>query len=159
MLYRQLDSWRKWWQCFTVGHAHRANVVPIICDHWRMQQTNTPPTAEILVACLCANWCGTCREYQPLFEQLQAQLPNIRFLWIDVEDESDLVDPIEVENFPTLLIAKPGTVHCFGTVTPHRETLLRLIEAQRATDARALPASPDRDDLVKRLWQHNVPDK
>ena len=117
-----------------------------------MQLAKTPTNPEMLVACLCAEWCGACREYQPLFEQLQAQFPDTRFLWIDVEDESDLVDPIEVENFPTLLIAKPGTVHFFGTVTPHRETLQRLVEAQRASDAQALAASPHRDGLAKRLW-------
>lgn len=111
---------------------------------------------ELLVACLCANWCGTCRDYQPLFAQLQAQFADVRFLWIDVEDESDLVDPIEVENFPTLLMATRQHVRFFGTVLPHRETLVRLIEVQRAPGASALRPEPDRDGLAKRLWQRTL---
>ena len=121
-----------------------------------MQTPNNPSEPHMLVACLCAEWCGTCREYQVLFEQLQTQFSGVQFLWIDVEDESDLVDPIEVENFPTLLISKLGAAYFYGTVTPHRETLLRLIEAQRVPDARPLTPSPDRDGLVQRLWEHKV---
>lgn len=120
-------------------------------------QPETQP--ELLVACLCADWCGTCRDYQPLFAQLQAQFAGVRFLWIDVEDESDLVDPIEVENFPTLLMATRQHVRFFGTVLPHRETLVRLIEAQQAPDAPALAPSPERDALAQRLWQRIIRDK
>ncbi|MDE2418974.1 MAG: thioredoxin family protein [Burkholderiales bacterium] len=90
--------------------------------------TSTQP--PLLVACLCAQWCRTCDEYQPLFVQLQKEFPHARFQWVDIEDEADLVDPIEVENFPTILIATAGKAGFFGTVTPHIDTLRRLIQAQ-----------------------------
>jgi len=64
----------------------------------------SPKPTELLVACLCADWCGACREYKPLFDSLAIKFPNVRFLWVDVEDEADLIDPIEVEDFPTILI-------------------------------------------------------
>jgi len=87
---------------------------------------------NLLVACLCADWCGACREYKPLFDSLARKFPNVRFLWVDVEDEADLIDPIEVEDFPTILIAKGHESDMqalfFGTVLPHVETLERLIQ-------------------------------
>ena len=82
----------------------------------------------LLVACLCAEWCGTCNQYQPLFEQLQKDFPQVRFRWVDIEDEADLVDPIEVDNFPTLLVCGEQVVHFFGTVMPHIETLRRMVQ-------------------------------
>jgi thiol-disulfide isomerase/thioredoxin len=106
----------------------------------------------LLVACLCADWCGACREYKPRFEQLQATFPDVQFVWVDVEDESDLVDPIEVENFPTLLMATRERVQFFGTVMPHLETLQRLIETQLAPGAPAQVLEPMHDTLAKRLW-------
>ena len=96
---------------------------------------NAPP---FLVVCLCAQWCGTCRDYKPLFNQLETQFPGVRFVWIDVEDQAALVDPIEVENFPTLLIARDGLPLFFGTITPHLEILRRLVQ-QYADDTNAQP--------------------
>ena len=106
----------------------------------------------MLVACLCADWCGTCRDYQSKFEQLRTQFPGVQFVWIDVEDESELVDPIEVENFPTLLIAARERVRFFGTIMPHLETLQRLVETQLVPDAPAQPQDPVVAGLAQRLW-------
>ena len=93
---------------------------------------NSSKPVQYIVACLCADWCGACREYKPLFDSLARKFPNVRFLWVDVEDEADLIDPIEVEDFPTILIAKGHESDMqalfFGTVLPHVETLERLIQ-------------------------------
>jgi thiol-disulfide isomerase/thioredoxin len=107
--------------------------------------------APLLVACLCAQWCGTCRDYQPLFNQLQTDFPQVRFTWVDVEDESELVDPVEIENFPTLLMARGGSALFFGTVMPHLETLKRLIQNHLQADARPVPQSDDVVQLAARL--------
>ena len=97
----------------------------------------------MLVACLCADWCGACREYKPLFDSLARKFPNVRFLWVDVEDEADLIDPVEVENFPTILIAKGDAPLFFGTVLPHVETLVRLIQDKMTDDARVTVKDAD----------------
>lgn len=117
-----------------------------------LHPTTQPTAPALLVACLCADWCGACREYKSRFEQLQATFPGVVFVWVDIEDESDLVDQIEVENFPTLLMATRGRVQFFGTVMPHLETLQRLIETQLAADAPAPPQEPMVESLAKRLW-------
>ena len=96
-----------------------------------MTSSHTPLSKPLLVACLCAQWCGTCKDYAPLFEGLQADFPGAVFRWIDIEDESELVDPIEVENFPTLLIASGGQARFFCTLTPHIETLKRMIQSHQ----------------------------
>ncbi|APW43274.1 thioredoxin family protein [Rhodoferax saidenbachensis] len=113
------------------------------------QTTPSPAVAPLLVACLCAAWCGTCTDYQPLFAQLQKDFPGVRFVWVDIEDESELVDPIEVENFPTLLIAAGENTRFFGTVTPHLETLRRLI--QSAAQGGSSVTTPDVVALTQRL--------
>lgn len=72
-----------------------------------------------LVACLCADWCGSCREYRAGFAALSARHgERADFAWIDVEDESDALGDPDLENFPTLLIAAGDVALFYGAVTP-----------------------------------------
>jgi thiol-disulfide isomerase/thioredoxin len=97
------------------------------------------------VACLCADWCGTCRDYRADFERaVQAQAgAGIHGVWIDIEDQAELVGAIDVENFPTLLIARGDDVLFFGTVTPHLSTLTRLMQAAVAGNTHLGGVAPD----------------
>ena len=66
-------------------------------------------------ACLCAEWCDTCVEYQPGFLALGAEDSRAReFRWIDIEDEAEEVGDLEVENFPTIRVTRDGEVLFYG---------------------------------------------
>ena len=95
-------------------------------------EPNQPtPSATLLVVCLCAAWCGVCTEYRSRFEQvhatIKAEYPLAQFVWLDVEDEADLLHPLDVDDFPTLLIAKDQVPLFFGPLTPQAQTLERLV--------------------------------
>jgi hypothetical protein len=93
----------------------------------------TPPPS-LFVACLCAEWCGSCRDYRAAFEaQTETARPGDRHAWIDIEDHADVLGEHDIETFPTLLIADAaGRPLFFGTVTPHGGTLERLVDSARA---------------------------
>ena len=101
-----------------------------------MSALSPPAQAKAMhVFCLCAQWCGTCREYQPIFDQLASQWPDVRFVWVDIESHDDLLGDLDIENFPTLLIADAqGHARFAGTVLPHAETLQRMCQAALAGD-------------------------
>jgi len=102
-----------------------------------------------LVVCFCAAWCDACKEYQPKFESLAAQHPQACFVWVDIEDHSDLLGDEDVENFPTIAIIEGNQTRFLGTILPHIEHLDRLIMAMRApgkTQTTRLPS-----DLVDAL--------
>lgn len=82
------------------------------------------------VVCLCAAWCGTCGEYESTFAELQRSAPGHRYRWIDIEDEADLVGDIDVETFPTLVIAAQGRVLFAGPVLPRLGDAQRLLAVQ-----------------------------
>jgi hypothetical protein len=46
---------------------------------------------------------------------------------MDVEDEADFLDPLDVENFPTLLIGKGDRALFWGPITPQATTLERMV--------------------------------
>jgi len=82
------------------------------------------------VACLCAAWCDTCQAYRATFDALAARHPLQHFVWIDIEDQADLVGDFDVENFPTLLIQRRDRVAFFGVVLPELRIADRLLTAQ-----------------------------
>ena len=86
-----------------------------------------------LVACLCAAWCGTCNDYRATFERLAREHADWRFVWVDIEDESDALAPfdLDIENFPTVLVARGNELRFLGTLLPHPATLNRTLAAAR----------------------------
>ena len=102
-----------------------------------------PAAAPTWVVCLCAEWCGTCRDYRPAFERIAAAHPELRFAWVDVEDHSDVADDFDVETFPTLLVVGAKGTHFLGPMLPHPETLTRMLGA--------LPAAQPSSETVTTL--------
>jgi thiol-disulfide isomerase/thioredoxin len=98
--------------------------------------------STIHIACLCAAWCRLCDEYRPLLQALAAEFTRAgvraHWHWVDIEDEADLVGDLDVETFPTLVIADDTQVRFAGPVTPQRDTLQRLL---RATVLEAAPGA------------------
>jgi thioredoxin 1 len=77
---------------------------------------------------LCAQWCGVCRDYQA-FVELQQQGSPARWVWVDIEAQSDLLGDLDIENFPTLLITEGDALRFLGTVTPQPEVAERLLQS------------------------------
>jgi thioredoxin 1 len=105
-----------------------------------------------VVACLCAAWCGSCRDYKIAFEALASRHPDHQFVWIDIEDQADIVGDIDVENFPTLLIQRGQTVVFFGTMVPEVRVAERLFQSQLDKNRTTLNSEATSSD-EKRRWQ------
>lgn len=88
-----------------------------------------PAAARRWVACLCADWCGTCRDYRPLFDQVASAHPGLVFVWLDIEDEAALVDDLEIDTFPTVLVGEGSRLLFAGPLLPHAATLSRMLAA------------------------------
>jgi thioredoxin 1 len=87
----------------------------------------TPDTTPLVVA-LCAAWCDTCTEFRAAFERIARARPAMVFLWLDIEDDSELCGDIDVENFPTLAIYRREHLLHYGVSLPLEGTVSRLID-------------------------------
>ena len=128
-----------------------------------MNARSSPEPEPLLVACLCAQWCRTCDAYRDTLAatrdamRLGHPAAAMRFVWVDIEDESELVGDLDIEDFPTILLARGDRVLFFGPVLPHAQTLDRLVRNALDNDMAALPAAtlaPDVRALPARLRQH-----
>ena len=107
-----------------------------------------------IVACLCAGWCGTCSGYRTVFDELAARHPDKFFLWVDIEDQADVVGELDIDNFPTLLIQRGDLVAFFGTTLPDPGLAHRLVQAQAAHSADELAAQA-LGSAERRQWQRD----
>ena len=94
------------------------------------QLSSTLSEDKWVVACLCAAWCDVCKQYRAGFDALADEHPQHQFVWIDIEDQADLVGDLDVENFPTILIQYRDTVVFYGTMLPEPRQVARLLQAQ-----------------------------
>ena len=90
------------------------------------------------------------------FDQLKAALPGHRYRWIDIEDEADVIGDVDVETFPTLLVAHQGVVLFAGPVLPRLTDAQRLLEAQverwNSGNHRPVSGLPDDQFWPTRSW-------
>jgi thioredoxin 1 len=82
---------------------------------------------DLQVISLCAQWCGVCREWRTAFEAVALRHPEGAFRWLDIEDESEVAGDLDVETFPTVLVARGGRVLFLGPILPQPALLERLL--------------------------------
>lgn len=93
------------------------------------------------VYCLCAEWCGVCREWRARFEALAAAHPADRFVWVDVDAHEAVLDILDIETFPVLLIAQGEAPLFCGPVQPTVAVAERLLQGLQRPVAGADPVA------------------
>ncbi len=83
--------------------------------------------ASRVAVVLCAGWCRTCDAYRPVVDVLRAAHPEVTWHWVDIEDDAALVDDIDIQTFPTLVLADGGRPWFAGPVLPRADVALRLL--------------------------------
>jgi thioredoxin 1 len=106
----------------------------VIAKRW----TDGAPQVVVL---LCAAWCDTCAEVRVAFERIAAANADMMFIWLDIEDDSDICGDVEVENFPTLAIFRGDRLLHFGVSLPQEGNVARLV-AQCARQGAPTVTSP-----------------
>jgi thioredoxin 1 len=84
--------------------------------------------ASLVVVCLCAEWCDTCTAFRASFERIAEARPREVFVWLDVEDDSEICGDIDIENFPTLAVYRGGRLLHYGVSLPQEGSVARLVD-------------------------------
>jgi thioredoxin 1 len=109
------------------------------------------------VACLCAAWCGVCREWMPMFTAQARANPHMRFAWVDVEDEDETMGDVDIETFPTLLVARGDEVMYLAPIPPLASQFTRLLARLQAQPRPDPGVPPEANALLRRLRADVLP--
>ena len=89
---------------------------------------------DIVLLDFWAEWCGPCRTFGPIFEQVSEKHPDIVFGKIDTETEQQLAAQFRIMSIPTLMILREKVVLFAQPGVLPAEGLENLIEQVRALD-------------------------
>lgn len=59
--------------------------------------------SEILFIDFWAEWCGPCKQFAPVYEQISGEHPEITFAKVDTEAEQELAAAAKISSIPTLM--------------------------------------------------------
>lgn len=99
-------------------------------------------TNEVVVVDFWATWCGPCRAFGPIFEQVSAKFEDVPFVKVDIDQSPDLASAAAIKAVPTVMVIKRGDViyRQAGALLP--DDLEDLVNQAKAYD----PSKDDEDN-------------
>jgi len=65
---------------------------------------------DFVIVDFWAPWCGPCKGFLPVYEELSEQFPDIVFAKVNTEDEQELAAGFEIRSIPTLMMFREQVI-------------------------------------------------
>ena len=81
-----------------------------------------------------ADWCGPCKAFAPVYEQVAEANPDITFAKVDTDKEQELAAAFGIRSIPTLMIFRDGIPLFAQPGALPQQALEELVQKVRALD-------------------------
>jgi thioredoxin len=86
--------------------AENAAVETLVADKFE----TTVADNDIVVIDYWAPWCGPCKGFAPVFEQVASENPDIKFVKVNTDEEQALAGHFQIRSIPTLMIFRENII-------------------------------------------------
>ena len=87
-------------------------------------ESKTPVVVDIW-----ATWCGPCRMYSPIIDEVSKDYDGkVKFVKVDADENQNIAQKYNIMSIPTTLLIKDGKVKAMQVGAVPRETLKKWID-------------------------------
>ena len=85
-------------------------------------------TKGLLIVDFWASWCGPCRMMAPIIDELEAEMPEVTFAKVNIDEEVQPALENNITSIPTLLFVKNGEVVNKSVGIVSKDQLISMIK-------------------------------
>lgn len=74
-----------------------------------------------------ASWCGPCKMFSPIIDEVANEMPDVKFLKVDIDTLEALPKEYEIMSIPTVLIFENGVLSKRVTGYLEKDQLIEFI--------------------------------
>ena len=94
-------------------------------------------TSELILIDLYAEWCGPCKMIAPHLEELECEIPRIKFARINIDSEPRLAKLFKVREIPMLAFVKNNVFLDFAIGYRTKNEISELIKEMDKNEDKA----------------------
>ena len=99
---------------------------------------------DIVVIDFWAEWCGPCKSFAPVFEEVAGRHPDIVFGKVDTDAQGELAQAFQIRSIPTLVLFREQIQLFSGAGALPAAQLEELVQKAMALDMAPIRAQLDR---------------
>jgi len=96
--------------------------------------TDTIKENDFVIVDFWAPWCGPCRSFAPIYEELSEQYPDIVFAKVNTEAEQELAGHFQIRSIPTLMLFREQVILYSEAGALPKQSMEQLISDARTVD-------------------------
>ena len=90
---------------------------------------------ELVFVDFWASWCGPCKQFSPVYEDVSADHNDIVFGKVDVDANPEIASSFSITSIPTIAVIKSGVVLHQQPGALTKQSLVKLVSAAKGASA------------------------